>query len=187
MSIIDPNRDDPIARAEFFLTRTIKKTNGCLVWQGACNGDGYGEAQVCGKVWRVHRAVYNFLVEEIPVGIQVLHTCDNPPCINPDHLFLGTESDNMKDMTSKGRGKHHGRKTLSEREKELISFRMMNGISRKEVASEFGVSPGHVSRVAIDKGVRRYKSRSGLEKTFPRCSKRPNTRFFPSDLVAARF
>jgi hypothetical protein len=73
--------------------------NACWEWQGSRHPDGYG--QLDGK--RVHRLVYEFLVEPIPEGMMVCHKCDNPPCCNPAHLFLGTAKDNADDMVAKGR------------------------------------------------------------------------------------
>jgi hypothetical protein len=74
----------------------------CWVWQGYRNEHGYG------RLWApkryVHRAAYEAFVGPIPAGLNVLHRCDNPPCCNPAHLFLGTRADNARDMLAKGRG-----------------------------------------------------------------------------------
>ena len=80
-----------------------KWENGCLVWYGAKDTDGYGFISINNKLKRVHRVVWEMFDDEIPEGIQVLHTCDNPPCIYLSHLFLGTQSDNLKDAVNKGR------------------------------------------------------------------------------------
>jgi hypothetical protein len=64
---------------------------------------GHKKMQISGKCVAAHRASYAEFVGPIPEGMQVLHSCDNPPCINPDHLFLGTPADNVKDMFRKGR------------------------------------------------------------------------------------
>ncbi len=79
---------------------------GCWVWKGSTNEDGYGSFYYRGKVGRAHRASYSMFVGEIPKGIQVLHDCDNPSCVRPDHLFLGTQLDNIKDACAKGRNRN---------------------------------------------------------------------------------
>ena len=77
--------------------------SGCWKWQGAVDSHGYGRTRYNGKLTSAHRAAYEYMHKEIPEGMHVLHRCDNPPCINPAHLFLGTHQDNMDDMAAKGR------------------------------------------------------------------------------------
>lgn len=87
---------------ERILERSSKESNGCWIWQGAKTPRGYG--QIGSGRQYVHRIVYHVLVG--PVGkMFVLHKCDNPSCVNPAHLFLGTQADNVRDMWNKGRGK----------------------------------------------------------------------------------
>ena len=80
----------------------VNEATGCIVWQKCLNG-GYGWLRRNGEEIRTHRLSYKLNVGPIPQGLHVLHHCDNPPCINPDHLFLGTHADNMKDARNKGR------------------------------------------------------------------------------------
>lgn len=80
----------------------------CWVWNGACVSDGYGTANVGGKQIRAHRLSYKTFVGEIPNGLVVRHTCDNPPCINPQHLLVGTTRDNVQDRTDRNRGSRAG-------------------------------------------------------------------------------
>ena len=70
---------------------------------GAISGERYGSFQLGSKIVKAHRASWIIHNGEIPNGLCVLHTCDRPGCVNPDHLFLGSHQDNMKDMTKKGR------------------------------------------------------------------------------------
>ena len=82
----------------------IEELKDCWVWTGARDASGYGSFHMCarGQV-PAHRAAWEFNFGPIPPGLLVCHTCDNPPCVNPAHLFLGTYSDNMQDCISKGR------------------------------------------------------------------------------------
>jgi len=73
---------------------------------------GYGRRYYKGKQWRAHRAAWDEEIGPIPEGISVLHHCDNKPCHNVRHLFLGTQKDNMQDMVSKGRHRYVPRKPL---------------------------------------------------------------------------
>lgn len=74
--------------------------SGCWKWLGMINQNRYG---VSGRGKLAHRASWEMFKYPIPKGLFVLHKCDNPACVNPDHLFLGTHQDNMRDMVSKGR------------------------------------------------------------------------------------
>lgn len=82
-----------------------KKTKSCWLWQGHKNTNGYGSIWHNKKTRLVHRLFWATFKGPIPEGTCLLHKCDNPPCINPKHLFLGTLSDNSKDRDQKKRGK----------------------------------------------------------------------------------
>lgn len=89
--------------------KRIKKTKrGCWEWLGAIGKDGYGLTCVDSKTQGAHRVSWEATNGEIPKGLWVLHKCDNPKCINPKHLFLGTAKDNTKDSMQKGRRKFRG-------------------------------------------------------------------------------
>lgn len=91
--------------AERFNEKVVKTENGCWEWQGRKNANGYGIFTV-GHTEKVlaHRMAWKLAYGYMP-ELHCLHKCDNPGCVNPEHLFLGTQSDNMRDMWDKGRGK----------------------------------------------------------------------------------
>jgi hypothetical protein len=79
---------------------------GCWPWKGARHAQGYGAFRVGSKYHRSSRLAYELVKGHIQSGLDVLHKCDNPPCCNPDHLFLGTDKDNAADRRRKGRRGH---------------------------------------------------------------------------------
>lgn len=85
-----------------FRDGTKKLESGCWIWVGSKDKDGYGYIKEKGKLVYVHRLAYRLNKGE-PGSFWVLHTCDNPPCVNPEHLFLGDVQDNVDDMIAKGR------------------------------------------------------------------------------------
>lgn len=102
-------RKPPRPLKERFNAKWIPEPNsGCWLWIGARRSKNYGAiGHSNGKTISAHRAAWLVYVGEIPDGICVLHRCDTPECVNPGHLWLGTHSENMQDMISKGRGNRH--------------------------------------------------------------------------------
>lgn len=91
---------------ERFWSRVSKKeTNECWEWTGARNSKGYGSFKINNVNWMPHRYSYTVTKGQIPDGLVIMHSCDNSRCVNPEHLFAGTQSDNMLDCAKKGR--HH--------------------------------------------------------------------------------
>lgn len=87
---------------DMIISKSMPEPNtGCWLWEGYTI-DGYGYASYKGKHWLVHRLIYKEFVAS-PDNFNVLHKCDQPSCINPEHLFLGTQQDNVDDMIRKGR------------------------------------------------------------------------------------
>ena len=83
--------------------RVEKHDGGCWLWHGCKDGAGYGYVTLMARPVSAHRIAYRFAKGDIPKGMEVCHSCDTPLCVNPDHLFLATHEQNMRDMRRKGR------------------------------------------------------------------------------------
>jgi hypothetical protein len=94
----------------YILARIDIDANGCWIWTGRRYTKGYGQASFRGRNIRAHRYAYEAWKGPIPAGMMVLHSCDNPPCVNPDHLRIGTARDNMMDAIQRGRAPQYMRK-----------------------------------------------------------------------------
>lgn len=110
--------------------------SGCWLWTSSLNAGGYG--QKGRKV--AHRVSYEIHKGPIPVGMCVCHRCDQPSCVNPDHLFLGTRSDNMRDMSRKGRGVNPSAKMNMELAREIRKIRETTGMLYKDIGKMFGIN-----------------------------------------------
>lgn len=130
--------------------RFAKKAVGCWLWTGARNRKGYGTLAIDRMSVGAHRVSWEIHVGVIPSGLQVLHRCDNPPCTNPDHLFLGTIQDNIADMMSKGRqvrGERQARAVLTAQIVRDICLRHSGGQSVSTIANAIGFSYGAIKAV----------------------------------------
>lgn len=120
--------------------------NGCWIWMGPLNMHGYGKIG-CESYANAHRASFACSIKPIPKGMFVCHKCDIPSCINPEHLFLGSPSDNSKDMKLKGRhcfGEKNGRSKITSSQAIQI-FKSKD--QYKIIASSFGISISMVRRI----------------------------------------
>jgi hypothetical protein len=135
-----------------FWENTIPEPNtGCWLWMGCVNRDGYGGIRVDGRTLGTHRFAALLTFGPIPDGLVVMHRCDNPPCVNPAHLRLGTDSDNARDKAVKGRawghsGAEHPRAKLTPGQVEDARRRRDAGEMLKVIAKDLNIHPDTLSR-----------------------------------------
>lgn len=128
--------------------RCPETVESCSVWTGCCDKDGYGFLRVLGKNVKAHRLAYELFVGEIPEGMNVCHTCDNPRCVKVAHLWLGTNSENQIDAARKGR--NHSQKITIEcvmRIREAVLF----GAKGSWLAQIYGLSSGYITNIVKKK------------------------------------
>jgi len=135
--------------------RVVRKDE-CMVWTGYTS-NGYGEMTFLGKKMSVHRAMYRASRGEIPKGMYVCHTCDNPPCCNPLHLFCASPKDNTKDAVIKGRFNHcvgskHTSSKLTEDDVREIKRILKRGGSSTHIARNYNVHVTTIERIKYGKG-----------------------------------
>jgi len=131
--------------------RNVEKTAECWNWLGSKDRDGYGRVRFDGRTHGAHNLSFKLHFGDVSDGLDVCHTCDNPGCVRPDHLWAGSRAQNMADCVEKGR---LNRGKLSENDVLTIRERYSAGYRWQDLAVEYGVSATHMLRVV--KG-RRWK------------------------------
>jgi hypothetical protein len=136
----------------------VRDPDECWEWQAARVRQGYGRFWIGGhEGWniRAHRFAYELVIGEIPWGLDVCHSCDNPPCVNPAHLWVGTKKDNALDMVRKGRAWKPtwagegapGAKLTWEQVREIRALAKTTGLTRRELGALYGVAGNTVSMI----------------------------------------
>lgn len=144
----------------------VEKTDYCWIWNGT-RGKGYGYFKLGNKNFRAHRFSWELAFGHIPEGLQVLHECDNPSCVNPKHLFLGTIRDNMADMMNKHRhakytnpesyiigSKVKTSKLNDEKVREIRTLYCDGSLTQLQIANIFNIAKSNVCRIVNHKAWR---------------------------------
>jgi hypothetical protein len=131
----------------------------CITWSGFIGNHGYGVARALGKRKLAHRAAWEGVNGLIPAGLCVLHRCDNRPCVNPEHLFLGTRAENNADKMAKGRHKpcvnqargerQHLAQLTADKVRQIRALYVPRVVSSRKLAAQFGVSQKTVMAVVL--------------------------------------
>ena len=139
----------------------VERAEDCWTWTGPRFPSGYGRTRIGQLQTTAHRVAWMLTNGPIPSGMVVMHTCDNPPCVRPAHLTLGSYRDNARDMVEKrrafpqnhpdrmARGERSGRARLTEQQVEEIRARLTAGESRSSIARGYGVRPQTISNIAL--------------------------------------
>ena len=141
----------------------VDRSGPCWLWTDSVNANGYGQIGAGGrkgfKMFLTHRVAWELTNGAIPEGLFVLHKCDNPPCCNPSHLFLGTQTDNQRDMASKGRqvfqrnpglaprGERNGKAVLNDDLVRSIRARSKAGETGRSISRSTGLGQSHISQI----------------------------------------
>ena len=137
-----------------------KGENECWQWEKTNNNHGYGTLTINGRTRYAHRLAYELSYGPIPAGLDVMHDCDNPACINPNHLRVGTRSQNMADCHARGRsripapslrGEANGAAKLTASAVDEIRRLLAEGMTQRSVGERFGVSQSTISKIKMRK------------------------------------
>ena len=136
---------------EYFIKHVSIAYNGCWLWTGNRQSQGYGRAGYNGGHIKAHRLAWLLFVGEIPDKTFVLHKCDNPPCVNPEHLELGNHSKNLRDAAIRDR---MNSKISNKQVSEIKQILEQKLLTHKQIAEAFKVSTSLITRISL--GQRRY-------------------------------
>jgi hypothetical protein len=140
----------------------VHKTDYCWEWTGCKDKNGYGKFTYAAETERAPRYSYRLYYGSIPQGLYVCHTCDNPSCVNPDHLFLGTPQDNMDDKVAKGRWRGNPERSLTDEQLAYAAKARSEGAPDREICETLQVPKSTLRTVLKRAGEFRPKPRGAL-------------------------
>jgi hypothetical protein len=129
----------------------VDRSGECWTWLPMVAGQRYGRVRLAGQKLLAHRVAYELEVGPIPLGLEILHGCDNDACVRPSHLRVGTHAQNMQDASAKGRiahGERVGKARLTAASVLAIREARARGVTTVELGRVFGVNSGTISRAA---------------------------------------
>lgn len=141
-------------KERFYSKFIVNSENGCWEWAANRFPKGYGCFKLNGKSNAAHRISYKIHVGEIKERMVICHKCDNPCCVNPNHLFMGTQKENLQDRNLKGRsikGHKNGRCILTEKDIPIIKSLLKEKIDQRDIAKKFGVAQTTISSIKLNK------------------------------------
>lgn len=143
---------------EFWARIAPPDDRGCTVWTGAQDQNGYGRLHFGGRQARAHRVAFELATGVAPGALMVCHSCDNPGCCNPAHLWLGDNRANQMDCTAKGRrpkscrvGQDNGRAKITEAQAREVIALIASGRKNIEIATAYGITHANVSAIRLGK------------------------------------
>lgn len=139
-----------------FNAKYQKDESGCWIWIASCAGMGYGQIKLPGELRQIYAHRLSYLIHKgpLPEGKQICHTCDNPKCVNPDHLFVGTSQDNHDDMTKKKRhtyGQRSATAKITEEQARQVLGMIALGMTQVAIGKFFGLHPVSIGRIKLGK------------------------------------
>lgn len=142
--------------------------SGCWLWAGGTHPGGYGTVKLGGRWWKAHRLAWSLLGGSLPAGLHACHKCDTPACVNPAHIFLGTDADNAADKTRKGRGGYgvtRGEKNprTQATDEKVVTIRALSdsGMSAPRIAAQLSLPVYVVRTIARRQGWRHVPEADG--------------------------